>query len=51
MKRLSMMNCTEDASIEDEEYKLQPQAYQYAIDKTIQETHQAVEGMYHNLSY
>lgn len=41
----------EDASIEDEEYKLQPKAYQYAIDKTIQETHQAVEGMYHNLSY
>ena len=40
----------EDASIEDEEYKLQPKAYQYAMDKTIQETHQAVEGMYHNLN-
>lgn len=40
----------EDASIEDGEYKLQPKAYQYAIDKTIQETHQAVEGMYHNLN-
>ena len=24
--------------------------YQYALDKTIQETHQAVEGMYHNLN-
>ena len=40
----------EDASIEDEEYKLQPKAYQYAMDKIIQETHQAVEGMYHNLN-
>lgn len=39
-----------DASIEDNEYKLQPNAYKYAIDKTIQETHQAVEGMYHNLN-
>lgn len=40
----------EDASIEDEEYKLQPNAYQYAVDKTVQECHQAVEGMYHNLN-
>lgn len=40
----------EDAGIEDEEYKLQPNAYKYAMDKTIQETHQAVEGMYHNLN-
>ena len=40
----------EDASIEDNEYKIQPNAYKYAIDKTIQETHQAVEGMYHNLN-
>ena len=40
----------EDASIEDNEYKLQSNAYEYAMDKTIQETHQAVEGMYHNLN-
>lgn len=39
-----------DASIESNEYKLQPNAYKYAMDKTIQETHQAVEGMYHNLN-
>ena len=39
-----------DASIESDEYKLQPNAYKYAMDKTIQETHQAVEGMYHNLN-
>lgn len=40
----------EDASIEDAEYKLQPNAYKYALDMTIKETHQAVEGMYHNLN-
>ena len=39
-----------DASIEDNEYQLNPNAYHYAMDKTIQETHQAVEGMYHNLN-
>lgn len=41
----------QDAGIEDNEYKLQPNAYKYAMDKTVQETHQAVEGMYHNLKY
>ena len=40
----------DDASIEDDEYKIQSNAYRYAMDKTIQETHQAVEGMYHNLN-
>ena len=39
-----------DASIEDEEYKIYPEAYQYALDMTIKETQQAVEGMYHNLN-
>lgn len=39
-----------DISIEDDEYKLHPNAYKYAMDKTIQEAHQAVEGMYHNLN-
>lgn len=40
----------DDASIESNEYKMQPNAYKYAMDKTTQETHQAVEGMYHNLN-
>ena len=40
----------DDASIESNEYKMRPNAYKYAMDKTIQETHQAVEGMYHNLN-
>lgn len=39
-------------SIEDDFYKnTYPKAYQYAMDMTIKETQQAVEGMYHNLNY
>lgn len=41
----------DNAGIEDEEYKMQPKAYQYAMDMTKKEMHQAVEGMYHNLKY
>ena len=40
----------EDISIEDNWYKDFSKAYQYAIDMTIKETQQAVEGMYHNLN-
>lgn len=40
----------EDASIEDNEYKIQKNAYKYAIDMTKKEMRQAVEGMYHNLN-
>lgn len=29
--------------------KLSMKAYQYAMDMTVKETQQAVEGMYHNL--
>lgn len=39
-----------DARIEDNEYKLQANAYQYAMDMTKKELHQAVEGMMHNLN-
>lgn len=39
-----------DAGIEDEEYKIYPKAYQYAMDMTVKECYQAVEGMYHNLN-
>ena len=38
-------------SIEDEKYKAHDMAYQYAVAMTNKETYQAVEGMYHNLSY
>ena len=41
---------TAETSIEDEFYKSMPKAYKYAMDMTIKEVHQAVEGMYHNLN-
>lgn len=37
-------------TIDAEELKLYPKAYQYAYDMTVKETQQAVEGMYHNLN-
>lgn len=37
-------------SIEDDVYKNHNKAYKYAINMTTRETHQAVEGMYHNLN-
>ena len=40
----------EEISIEDGWYKIYPRAYEYALDMTIKECHQAVEGMYHNLN-
>lgn len=40
----------EPISIEDQTYKDHPAAYHYAMDMTIRETQQAVEGMYHNLN-
>ena len=36
--------------IDDEKYKHYAIQYEYAMDKTIRETKQAVEGMYHNLN-
>nr|DAP86129.1 MAG TPA: anaerobic ribonucleoside triphosphate reductase [Caudoviricetes sp.] len=39
-----------DAGIEDDEYKIHPEAYGYAKDMTKREIKQAVEGMYHNLN-
>lgn len=40
----------EDISIESEKYKKYKKAYQYAMDLTIRECHQAVEGLFHNLN-
>ena len=37
-------------SIDDDLYKSIPEVYQYALDMTIKEAQQAVEGMYHNLN-
>lgn len=36
--------------IDGKSYKSEPDAYQYAMDMTIKEVYQAVEGMYHNLN-
>ena len=41
----------EDTGIDDKFYTVAyPKAYSYAMDMTIKETYQAVEGMYHNLN-
>lgn len=37
-------------SIDDPIYKKYPDAYKYAMDMTMRELYQAVEGMYHNLN-
>ena len=37
-------------SINDPDYQIVPEWYKYAMDMTIKETQQAVEGMYHNLN-
>ena len=39
-----------DAPIDSPEYTTSEVAYRYALDMTIKETQQAVEGMYHNLN-
>lgn len=40
----------DDMSIEDVRYQKYKKAYQYAMEQTKKECHQAVEGMYHNLN-
>lgn len=39
-----------DISIDDSWYKKMPKVYKYAMDMTIKETEQAVEGLMHNLN-
>ena len=42
---------TQYTDIEDKDlFAAHPGAYQYALDMTVKEIHQAVEGMYHNLN-
>lgn len=41
---------TNDMSIDSPCYKTFGKAYNYALDMTLKEVHQAVEGMYHNLN-
>lgn len=44
------LDTVENVSIEDDVYKCHGKAYKYAMDMTLKEAHQAVEGMYHNLN-
>ena len=44
------LNNVENVSIEDDVYKCHGKAYKYAMDMTLKEVHQAVEGMFHNLN-
>ena len=46
----TMKKSAPERSINDPIYKAWPKAYQYAMDMTERETHQAAEGMYHNLN-
>lgn len=43
-------NDAADISIDNTNIYNHPSSYQYAMDMTIKETYQAVEGMYHNLN-
>lgn len=38
-------------SIDNAGFKKYPKVHQYAMDMTIKEIYQAVEGLYHNLNY
>ena len=40
----------ENISINNQKYKEYSKAWEYAMDMTKKEIHQAVEGMYHNLN-
>ena len=47
----NMLISAKDYSIQDSEYEAySPKAFNYAMDMTIKELNQAVEGMYHNLN-
>lgn len=44
------INFDPNLSINSDVYKVADEAYKYALDMTIKEVYQAVEGMYHNLN-
>ena len=41
---------SKETPIDDDFYKSFPKAYKYAMKMTVRETHQAAEGLYHNLN-
>ncbi len=50
-KEIDWLNADpKDVSIDHQYYKSDEEVYNYAMDMTLRECHQAVEGMYHNLN-
>lgn len=47
---IELPNSVEGLPIDDPFYMKYPKAHRYAMDMTVKETYQAVEGMYHNLN-
>ena len=50
LERIAHLPALKFETIENEIYKEYPAIYQYAMDMTKKEIHQAVEGLYHNLN-
>ncbi len=50
LDEIAHCNYLKNESIDSERYKEYPAIYQYAMDMTKKEIHQAVEGLYHNLN-
>lgn len=50
LDRIAHLPNLKNETIENETYKEYPAIYQYALDMTKKEIHQAVEGLYHNLN-
>ena len=50
LKNFNKEQLTNDMSIVDPAYQLDERVYEYALDMTIKEVHQAAEGLYHNLN-
>ena len=49
-KDVYLSEINDNMSIEDKKYQIHKKPYQYAMDMTVKEVRQAVEGMYHNLN-
>lgn len=47
---LTPQDLAENVSIDNAFYTSHPKAYAYALNKTVEETNQAAEGMFHNLN-
>ncbi len=50
LKNFNKEQLTNDMSIVDPAYQLDERVYEYALDMTIKEVHQAAEGLFHNLN-